>query len=102
MVPETGDAKKADGVHIAYQVFGEGRVDLVLASRAMNVGRPLGWEPNADAFRRFASFARVLAFDRRGTGSSEHIAAPLPGHQGDVIHGHVSDVMGEPGWEGRC
>ena len=79
MVPETGYAKTADGVHIAYQVFGEGGVHLVLASWATNVDALWGWEPHADAFRRLASFARVLSFDGRGTGSSEHIAAPLPG-----------------------
>ena len=37
MVPETGYAETADGLHIADQVFGEGRVDLVLASWALNV-----------------------------------------------------------------
>jgi class 3 adenylate cyclase len=74
MVPETGYAKTADGVHIAYQVFGEAGVDLVLASWAMNIDALWGWEPHADALRRFASFARVLAFDRRGTGSSDHTA----------------------------
>jgi hypothetical protein len=37
MAPETDYAKTADGVHIAYQVFGEGRVDLVLASWALNI-----------------------------------------------------------------
>ena len=37
MVPETGYAKTADGVHIAHQVFGEGRVDLVRASWAPNI-----------------------------------------------------------------
>jgi hypothetical protein len=36
MVPETGYAK-TDGVDIAHQVFGEGRVDLVLASWALNI-----------------------------------------------------------------
>ena len=40
MVPETGYAKTADGVHIAHQVFGEGRVDLVLANWALTSKRP--------------------------------------------------------------
>ena len=30
-VPETRYAKTVDGVHIAYQVFGEGPVDMVFS-----------------------------------------------------------------------
>jgi class 3 adenylate cyclase len=89
MVPETGYAKTADGVHIAYQVFGEGRVDLVLASWAMNIDALWGWEPHADALRRLASFARVLAFDRRGTGSSDHISNR--GHQ-QSLEARMDDI----------
>jgi hypothetical protein len=38
MVLETDYAKTADGVHIAHPgVFGEGRVDLVLASWALKI-----------------------------------------------------------------
>jgi class 3 adenylate cyclase len=89
MVPETGYAKTADGVHIAYQVFGEGRLDLVLASWALNIDALWGWEPHADALRRLASFARVLAFDRRGTGSSDHIADR--GHQ-QSLEARMDDI----------
>jgi hypothetical protein len=65
LVPETGYAKTADGVHIAYQVFGEGRVDLVLASWALNIDALWGWEPHADALRRLASFARCSRWTAR-------------------------------------
>ena len=74
MIPETRYAKTVDGVHIAYKVIGDGPSDLVLASWAMNVDALWGWERHADALRRLASFSRVLAFDRRGTGASDHIA----------------------------
>jgi class 3 adenylate cyclase len=74
-VPQTRYTTTADGVHIAYQVFGSGAYDLVLANWASNVDVLWGWEPHADTLRRLATFARVLSFDRRGTGASDHIAA---------------------------
>jgi hypothetical protein len=74
MVPETRYAKTADGVHIAYQLFGDGACDLCSPIWASNVDAFWGWEPHASSLRRLASFARVLAFDRRGTGASDHIA----------------------------
>ena len=66
-----------DQGEIAYQVYGEGPVDLVA------VGGPashleVAWE-NADATRyleRLGSFARVVRFDRRGTGLSDPPVAP--------------------------
>jgi class 3 adenylate cyclase len=72
--PQTRYAKTVDGVHIAYKVIGDGSSDLVLASWALNVDALWGWERSADVLRRLASFSRVLAFDRRGTGASDHFA----------------------------
>jgi hypothetical protein len=74
VMPETRYAKTVDDVHIAYKVIGDGPSDLVIAGWAMNVDALWGWERHADALRRLASFSRVLAFDRRGTGASDHIA----------------------------
>ncbi len=71
--PETRYAKTVDGVHIAYQAIGEGPPDLVLAQWGGNVEAVWRWEAHADSIRRLASFARVLLFDRRGTGASDHI-----------------------------
>ena len=69
--PETKYTKCGD-ITIAYQVYGDRPIDLVLA---------LGWVSNLDYFwehpdcarfiKRFAKFARVLMFDRRGTGLSD-------------------------------
>src|SRR5918999_1716225 len=68
---------KSGDASIAYQVFGEGGCDLVL------VGGPashldLEWEnPMAErALLRIASFARVVRFDRRGTGVSDPVDRP--------------------------
>ena len=74
-VPETRYAKTADGVHIAYQVLGEGPPDLVFVPGfVFNVEHLWeGW-PRAAAFaRRLATFSRLILFDRRGTGLSDHI-----------------------------
>ncbi|HSK27124.1 MAG TPA: adenylate/guanylate cyclase domain-containing protein [Jiangellales bacterium] len=66
----------ADGVHLAYQVVGLGPPDLVLVH---------GWVTNLELFwehplpagmlARLASFARVIHFDKRGTGLSDRVAA---------------------------
>ena len=70
---ETRYAKTVDDVHIAYKVIGDGPSDLVLAGWAMNVDAIWGSDRHADALRRLVSFTRVLAFDRRGTGASDHV-----------------------------
>jgi class 3 adenylate cyclase/alpha-beta hydrolase superfamily lysophospholipase len=71
-VPETRYAKADDGVHIAYQVFGEGSFDLVVVPGFIS-HLEVAWEDGgiARAFRRLGSFARVIVFDKRGTGMSD-------------------------------
>jgi pimeloyl-ACP methyl ester carboxylesterase len=72
--PETRYAKSGD-VHIAYQVIGEGPRDLVIvAGFASHV--ELFWELPALArfVTRLASFARVIVFDKRGTGLSDPVS----------------------------
>src|SRR5947208_9942092 len=69
--PETRYAKSGD-VHIAYQTFGEGPRDLVIVTGfASHVD--LAWElpPLARFAGRLGSFARVILFDKRGTGLSD-------------------------------
>jgi class 3 adenylate cyclase/pimeloyl-ACP methyl ester carboxylesterase len=74
--PTTRYARSGDA-SIAYQVFGEGECDLVF------VGGPashldLDWEhPRSErALLRIGSFARVIRFDRRGTGVSDPVVDP--------------------------
>jgi len=69
--PETRYAT-SDGFSIAYQVFGEGKADLVLASPFVS-HLDLMWESPAQSgfLERLGSFARVIAFDRRGVGLSD-------------------------------
>ena len=73
-VPETGYAKSGD-VRIAYQVFGEGPIDLVwIPGFVSNVEFIWDYEPTAKFARRLGSFARVITFDKRGTGLSDRVA----------------------------
>src|SRR3954466_13531003 len=72
--PETRYARSGD-VHIAYQVFGEGELDLVLVNGFVTPVE-LVWEhePTARFLERLASFARAITFDPRGFRLSD----PLP------------------------
>ena len=71
-IPETNYARTVDGVHIAYQVFGEGPVDMVFAfGEVSNVDQMWELPEAANFLRRLASFSRVIAFDRRGNGVSD-------------------------------
>jgi pimeloyl-ACP methyl ester carboxylesterase len=61
-----------NGVRIAYQVYGEGPVDLAFSpSFVTNLGAT--WDdPTYAAFlRRLAATARLILFDKRGTGLSD-------------------------------
>ena len=78
MQPDTRYAKSGD-VHIAYQVFGEGPINLVLASPFVSNVEHWWDEPDVDRWLlRLASFARVVMLDKRGTGMSDR-GAELPG-----------------------
>jgi class 3 adenylate cyclase len=69
--PETRYARSGD-IGIAYQVVGEGEMDLVIAFPFIS-HLDLIWEfPAQTRFvERLASFARVILFDRRGVGLSD-------------------------------
>jgi class 3 adenylate cyclase len=74
--PETRYARSGD-VAIAYQVFGDGQLDLVFAPGYVS-NIELGWSlpGRAEFLEALASFARVIQFDKRGTGMSD----PVRGH----------------------
>lgn len=74
--PETRYARSGD-IGIAYQEFGEGDLDLVVAFPFVS-HLDLIWEfPAPSRFlQRLGSFARVLAFDRRGVGLSDPVTTP--------------------------
>lgn len=73
-MPETRYAKTDDGVSIAYEVVGQGPIDVVYANSFMSHVE-VSWEyPRAARFyERMAEFCRLVLFDRRGTGLSDPI-----------------------------
>ena len=72
-MPETRYARN-DGVHLAYQVFGAGAVDLVLVPGFISHVELFWSHPAAAHFLdRLGSFVRVISFDRRGTGLSDPV-----------------------------
>ena len=78
MPPITRYAKSGD-VHVAYQVFGEGSLNLVIIP--FFVSNIEVWWEYPDCARwllRLGSFARVAMFDKRGTGMSDRVTE-LPG-----------------------
>jgi class 3 adenylate cyclase/esterase/lipase len=72
-VPRTRYARSGD-VNIAYQVVGDGPVDLVYVPGWVS-HIELAWElPDlAAGFERLASFSRLILFDKRGTGMSDPV-----------------------------
>ncbi|HEV2930148.1 MAG TPA: alpha/beta fold hydrolase [Propionibacteriaceae bacterium] len=65
---------KAGSVNIAYQVVGDGPVDLVL-SFGWVTHLDLAWSvgPLARFLDELASFSRLIVFDKRGTGLSDRV-----------------------------
>src|SRR5947209_11753580 len=75
--PEPRYAKTADGVYIAYQVLGEGPVDIAGGTAFLgNVEVPFEWEGSARFLEGLASIGRLILHDRRGTGLSSRNVPP--------------------------
>jgi pimeloyl-ACP methyl ester carboxylesterase len=87
-IPDVKYARSGD-VAIAYQVVGEGPLDLVFV---------MGWVSHLDYFweeplfarflRRLASFSRLILFDKRGTGLSDRV----PSDQLPTLEERMDDV----------
>jgi pimeloyl-ACP methyl ester carboxylesterase len=73
VVPETSYAPCGD-LSLAYQVFGDGPVDLVYAGSFVSHVE-LAWTlPEYEAFmEQLATFCRVLVFDKAGVGLSDPV-----------------------------
>jgi pimeloyl-ACP methyl ester carboxylesterase len=73
MPPETRYARSGD-VNIAYQVVGDGPLDVVLVHGWVQ-SFDSGWEiePIRRFYERLASFSRLILFDKRGTGLSDRV-----------------------------
>jgi pimeloyl-ACP methyl ester carboxylesterase len=73
-MPPTRYAQTNDGVHIAYQVYGDGPVDI-LYSTALWWHLEFQWTNPATVRwkERLARLGRVIEFDKRGTGLSDRV-----------------------------
>jgi pimeloyl-ACP methyl ester carboxylesterase/DNA-binding winged helix-turn-helix (wHTH) protein len=75
-IPETRYAQSGS-VNIAYQVAGDGPIDLVFVMGWVSHLEYFWREPSFERFlRRLASFSRLILFDKRGTGLSDRIPIP--------------------------
>ena len=87
--PETRYTKTSDGVHIAYQVLGDGPVDFVYVGPWVT-HLEYRWElPRyASYLRRIAAFSRLILFDKRGFGMSD----PVPVDQLPDLETRMDDI----------
>jgi class 3 adenylate cyclase len=71
-MPETRYAEAADGAHIAYQIAGDGPFDIVMVPGFVS-HLEMAWEMpfTGPQMQRITSFARLIRFDKRGTGLSD-------------------------------
>jgi pimeloyl-ACP methyl ester carboxylesterase len=86
--PATHYARSGE-LNIAYQVVGDGPFDLVYVPGWVS-NLDLMWEEPSYAglLERFASFSRLILFDKRGTGLSD----PVPFHQLPTLEQRMDDV----------
>jgi pimeloyl-ACP methyl ester carboxylesterase len=78
---------KAGDVHIAYQVVGDGPIDLVMVPGFVSHLECYWEEPSLARFlRRLAGFCRLILFDKRGTGLSDRLTGmPTLEHRMDDV-----------------
>jgi pimeloyl-ACP methyl ester carboxylesterase len=75
-LPETKYVKVGE-VHVAYQVVGNGPIDIVWVPGFVS-HLEYDWDHPRPArfFQRLASFSRLIRFDKRGTGLSDRVSIP--------------------------
>src|SRR3954469_23962604 len=85
--PETHYAKGPGG-DIAYQVVGDGPIDLVIVPGWISHVELLGADPGwSKLIAEFASFARIIQYDKLGTGASNPIVeVPTLESRVDELH----------------
>jgi DNA-binding SARP family transcriptional activator len=77
-IPQTRYAQTGDGIHVAFQVTGEGERDMVLVPGLMS-HLELIWEDHetADFYQRLARLGRLILFDKRDTGLSDRASGAM-------------------------
>jgi pimeloyl-ACP methyl ester carboxylesterase len=96
LLPITRYALSGD-VNIAYQVMGDGPVDLIIVPGFVSHVEFIHEFPGYTAsLRRLSAFARIVAFDKRGQGLSDRVpGAPTLEERMDDVRA-VMDAIGVP------
>ena len=92
-LPVTRYALSGD-VNIAYQVMGEGPVDIIMVPGMISHVEFAHEIPGYTAFlRRLSTFARVVTFDKRGQGLSDRVSgAPALEQRMDDVRAIMDDI----------
>jgi len=88
VIPETHYARH-DGLHLAYQVLGDGPPDILLLDQWFG-HLEAQWDvaPLAELRERLASFGRLIMYDKRGSGLSD----PLAPNQLPTVEEWMDDI----------
>lgn len=79
MLSPTRYARTSDGESIAFQVHGDGPLDVIFVPGFVSHVERAWAHPAITAFYdRLASFSRLILFDKRGTGLSDPLSRPQP------------------------
>src|SRR5260370_24855431 len=94
VLPETRYALSGE-VNIAYQVMGDGPIDIIMVPGGVSHIEFQHETPGYTAFlHRLSTFARVIAFDKRGQGLSDRISdAPSLEQRMDDVRA-IMDTIG--------
>jgi class 3 adenylate cyclase len=85
---------RSGDVNVAYQVVGDGPIDIVLVEGFVTNRHVLWEEPSYRRFtERLGSFARVILFDKRGMGLSDRVQAGTLEERMDDVRA-VMDAVG--------
>ncbi len=89
-VPPIRYARTPEGVHVAYQIVGDGPIDLVWAGPGFsNIERLWELPPTARFLRRLSEKLRLIMFDPRGMGLSD----PLRDETAPTIETRMTDLI---------
>jgi class 3 adenylate cyclase len=95
--PETQYTRSADGTNLAYQVSGDGPLDLVFLNHPHPIDL-LGDDPGFIRLRkRLGSFSRTVWFDARGAGASE--GDPRDSLAGEIFDADLTAVLDAVGFD---
>lgn len=97
-IPSTRFARSADGTNLAYQVTGEGPLDVVFMA-GLNAPIDLMWDDPGliRIVKRLGGFGRTIWFDARGGGSSE--GNPVESSVGALFDADLTAVLDAVGSE---